>query len=244
METIQLTVAPRTEVQKKVQKLRKQGLIPAVLYGHGLETAHIQVGQKELTHLLRTASESSLIDLTIADAAPVKVLLHEVQRDPLTEEVIHVDFYQVRMDEKLETEIPLHFVGESAAVKNEGGILVKNHDHLKVRVLPGDLVPSIEVDITALASLNTSLKLKDITLPKGIEPLIEQEEVLVVVTPPRSDEELKLLEEEITEDVAAVEGGEKAEEGAATAEGDAEGSKEEKKGEKSGEAKSASGGKD
>lgn len=219
METISLTAAPRTEVRKKVHQLRKQGKIPAVLYGHGIETTHLQLDKKEFTKVLKTASESSLIDLTIEGGKSVKVLLQDVQLDPLTEEVLHADLHQVRMDEKLETEIPLHFVGESPAVKNEGGILVRSHDHVKVKALPGALVPSIDVDISALTELNAALKIKDLVVPEGIELLHDAEEVLAVVSPPRTEEELKSLEGEVTEDVSAVEGAEKKEEGEEAAEG-------------------------
>lgn len=221
MDTIHLTAAPRTEVKKQVRNLRKQGKIPAVLYGHGIATTHVQLDAGAFAKALQKAGEATLIDLAVGSSAPVKVLVHDVQHHPVTGDVLHVDLYQVRMDEKIQTEIPFEFVGESPAVKQEGGILVKNHAAVKIEALPGDLVPHLVVDITALANINDALKLKDLAIPKGIQPLMEPEEVIVVVSPPRSEAELKELEQAITEDVSAVgEAVEKKPEEGAEAEGE------------------------
>ena len=123
MEKIELIAAPRTAIRKQVHNLRKQGQLPAVLYGHGIPTEHLQMDARAFQRVLLKAGESTLIDLSIGGKPAVKVLVHDIAEDPVTSEILHVDLYQVRMDETIETEIQFNFIGESPAVKNAGGIL-------------------------------------------------------------------------------------------------------------------------
>lgn len=200
-----LTAKKRHLLGKPVQRLRRQGGVPAVLYGHGVAATPLVVDRLAFEKVYRQVGESTLLDLALEDASSVKVLVQDVQVHPTTGVVQHVDFHQVRMDERLEVDIPLKFVGESPAVKEHGGVLIKNLDHVRVQCLPQDLVHEIEVDLTTLIELNQSLQLKDIALPPGLKVLVNEDEILATVTPPRSEAELAALKEKVEEDVTVVE---------------------------------------
>jgi large subunit ribosomal protein L25 len=141
----------------------------------------------------------------IYPAQPTKVLIHAVQHHPTRPDILHVDFYQVRMTEKLETDIELNLIGESAAVKEMGGILVRSMDKVKVSCLPGDLVHSIDVDIAALKTFEDRIRVADIVAPKGITIMENPEEIVATVSQPRTEAELASLNEEVKVDVANVE---------------------------------------
>lgn len=205
METLQLHADRRTVSGKANKKLRQTNSLPGVVYGHGVPSTSVTVDAIAFQKAYRTAGSSSLVDLAIDDAAPVKVLIHAVQQHTTKSTPIHVDFYQVRMTEKVQTDIELNFVGESTAVKEAGGILIRTLDKVKVESLPGDLVPAIDVDLTALKTFSDRIHVKDILAPKGITILDGGDEVVASVTPPRSEEELASLSAKVEVDVAAVE---------------------------------------
>jgi len=204
METFVLEAQERDVTGKKVSSLREKGLIPGVLYGHKVAGKMVSVSEIPFTKVFQKAGESTLVDLVVDGNPAVKVLIYDIQKDPLTDRFAHVDFYQVDMTEKLTTEIPLKFIGESRAVKELGGILVKSVQELKVRCLPGDLVHEIVVDISSLKTFDDVIKVSDIALPSGIATLEHASDVVVNVTPPLSEAELKKLEEKPVEDVSAV----------------------------------------
>lgn len=218
MADITIRARAREVLGKKTQTLRHAGDLPAVLYGKGVDALSLTVNLNEFQRAYRMAGESTLIDLAVERAAPVKVIIQEVQRHPVTSALLHVDFRQVNMAEKITTEIPLVFTGESAAVKELGGVLVKNLDEIEVKSLPGDLVHEIKVDISALQTFEDIIHVGDLALPKGIEPLADAKEVICLVTPPRSEKELAELEEKVEEKVEAVEGVKKEEPTEETAE--------------------------
>lgn len=195
----------RTAVGKQAKNLVRTNTVPAVLYGHGLENLNLEVGASEFSKIFRQAGSSSLVDLVIDESPAVKVLIHDVQRHPTKHEVMHIDFYQVKMTEKLETDIELDFVGESPAVKEQGGIFVRALDKVQVSCLPGDLVHTIAVDISSIKTFEDRIAVKDIVVPKGITILDDPETIVASVTPPRSDAELEALEGAVTEDVSGVE---------------------------------------
>ncbi len=205
MDTIVLKADRRTIEGKATKKLRQANSLPAVVYGHGVPSRSVTVDAIDFQKAYRTAGSSSLVDLAIDGAAPVKVLIHAVQPHTTKSTPIHIDFYQVRMTEKVQTDIDLNFIGESAAVKEAGGILIRTLDQVKVECLPGDLVPAIDVDLSALKTFTDRIHVKDIVIPTGITILDGGEEVVASVTPPRSEEELASLSEKVEVDVAAVE---------------------------------------
>jgi large subunit ribosomal protein L25 len=203
--------------------------VPAVMYGQGVEAQPITVGRSEFIKVFRGAGSSALIDVSVGSSTPVKALIKEVQVDPLTMEPRHIDFYQVRMDKPLEADIPLVFVGESDAVKNQGGTLVKSLDEIKVRCLPADLPHEIQVDLGKLATFEDLINVGSINPPKGVEFLDDATLTIATVARPLTEEELKKLEESQVGDVTAVKSEadiKKAEEEAKAA---AEGAAEEKK---------------
>ncbi len=204
MEALKLQAKKRDIKGKRVKVLRSEGQIPAVVYGHGVESKDLTVDYRAFEKLFSKAGESSLIDLEVEGGAPVKVLIHAVQFDPLKGRISHVDFRQVNMKEKLDAEVILKFVGEAPAVKTGGAILVRNMDTITVRCLPGDLVHEIEVDLTRLVNVDDRITIGDITPPPGMEFQAEPGELIVVANAPISEEELASLEAKPEADVSAV----------------------------------------
>lgn len=193
-QTFKLNASKREIIGKQVKNLRKVGIIPAVMYGHGGKPQPISINEKEFEKIYREAGTSSLVDLVIKDEKPIKVLTHEPQNNPINEKPMHVDFYRVRMDEKIRTEIPLEFTGESEAVEQNDGSLVTNRDNVEVECLPSDLINHITVDISALKTFDDTITVAELIIPQGIEILTDKEEVIAIVKPPRSEEELAELE--------------------------------------------------
>lgn len=204
MDVLTLPAQPRAELGKTVDRLRRRHLIPAVIYGHNLPSQTISVDERVFQRVYRQAGSSSLVDLVIGEQPPLKTLIQAIQRHPTTQHVTHVDFYQVKMGEKITADIELRFVGESSAVKEQGGVFVRARDAVKVECLPGDLVPSIDVDISVLKKFDDRLHVSDLTVPSGITLLEKTDEVVASVTPPRSEEELAALSEKVEENVEAV----------------------------------------
>lgn len=199
--------------QTKAKEIRRQKKIPGVIYGSDFDTISVAVDNLEFNKVFEKAGESSLINLAIDSGKSEKVLVHDVQRDPVTLNVIHIDFYKVNMREKIKTAIPIVGIGDSPAVIDLEGALINNRDEVEVECLPGDLIPQIEVDVSVLKTFDDVVKVTDLKVPSGIEILDDPEEVIFLIQPPRSDEELAELEEEVKEDVESVEvEGEKKEE--------------------------------
>lgn len=220
----------REKLGREAKQLRRDMKIPAVLYGEKVESQPITVGRTAFVKLLDTAGYSSLIDMKINGGDAVKTVLKDVQVHPITMDPIHADFYQVDMNKEMEATIPLEFVGESRAVKEEGGTLVKSMYEIDVSCLPADLPAEIEVDVSALNSFDDAITVEDLKLPKGVEALTDAELTIASVARPLTEEELKALEESQVGDVSsvAVEGAE-AKEGEEAAEGEAAEAGEEKK---------------
>lgn len=204
METFRLIARRRSDAGGRLTALRRSKQVPAVVYGHGVANRSVVVDARELQRVYLQAGTTSLVDLVIDQDPAVKVLIHDLQRHPTNSSVIHADFYQVKMTEKLQTEIELQLVGESPAVKEQGGILVRALDKLKVECLPSDLVPSINVDISSLKTFTDRIHVRDISIPSGITVMEKPDEVVVSVTPPRSEAEIEALSQKVEEDVTAV----------------------------------------
>ncbi len=210
---------------QSASKTRGQNFIPAVIYGKKFENQNLMLDGALFIHLYKEAGSSNLINIEIGEKN-VKTLIHDVQHHPVTNKIIHVDFLKIDMKEKIKTEIPLEFVGETDLVIQQEGSLITSKDAVEVECLPADLVDHINVDISVLTDFDMNIKVADIKVPSGMEILDDPEEVVALVQPPRSDEELEALDEEVVEDVEAVEvekGGEE------TTEGEENESKEEKK---------------
>ena len=197
---ISLKAATRLVTGKKVKKIRENGLTPGVLYGHDTKPQSLELKTIEFVKAYEEAGTSTLIDLKIDESNSVKVLAHEPQVNPVTSKPLHVDFYKVRMDEKIKTEIPLEFIGESDAVKNDDGTLITNRDNIEIECLPNDLIPNYEIDLSVLKTFDDQITVGDIKVPSTVEILTDADEVIAFVEPPRSDEELAELEESAEEE--------------------------------------------
>lgn len=203
MQVITIQAEARDKAGRQVRALRRTGKLPAVVYGHGVTPTNVQVDPREFEKAYRAAGESSLVDLVLS-GAPRKVLIQDVQYDPVKDRPIHVDFREVSLTEKVRTHVKLVFTGEAPAVKALGGILVKNLNELEIEALPNDLVHEIVVPITGLAAFGNSIRVKELAIPAGIHVLNDVEIVAVTVTAPRSEEELKALEGTVEADVSQV----------------------------------------
>jgi len=221
MKQFTLAAQPRQLTGKKVKQLRAKGLIPGIIYGHLERPEPISVEAKDFRRVFQDAGTGTLVDLTIGEQKPLKVLIHEPQAHYLTGEPIHADFYAVKMDEEIETEIPIHFVGVAPAVEELEGNFISNKDELTIKCLPGDLIPSVEVDISSLKTFDNLIRVTDIKVPETIKVMDDPEETVALVTPPRSEEELEaeLAEDKTAEEAAVEELGKELEDGG---EGDAE----------------------
>lgn len=215
MRRLELEVLKRDIKGKKVRFLRRGGLIPANVFGHGMDSLAVQVDARKLHHLLARAGGTDLISLKIGNSAsPTNVLIREVQKDPLTGEAIHVDFYQVKMTEKLKAEVPLVFVGEAPALKLKNVSLMHSMTSLHIEALPDDLPHNIEVDISSLAEPEQSLHIKDISVNEKVTVLDDPEQMVIKVAEVRKQvEEEAVVKAEVAEGEEAV-----AVEGAAAAE--------------------------
>jgi len=200
MSEIKITATKR-EMGDSVKQLRAQGILPGILYGHKTANVVLKVPTKDFHKVYKEAGVNTLIDLQVENDTSVKVLIHDVAHDGVTDEPIHVDFYQVKMDEPIHAEIPLEYVHEAPAVRELGGVLVKQLDVLPVKCLPQDLIKSIQVDLSSLAEFDNVIRMEDLTIPSNIEVLKEPIQVIAVVTPPRVEEKPEQsAEEDITEE--------------------------------------------
>jgi large subunit ribosomal protein L25 len=206
MTKINLKSKIREEVGKNLNSFREQGLIPAVVYGHKVKPRNLWINYLDFKKAFDNAGESTVIELEIGEKEKVNALIHDSQSDPLTGKFSHIDFFQIRMDEEIETEVPIEFLGESPAVKELGGMLVKNMDAIGVKCLPGNLPHEFKVDISKIKTFDDHFKVSDLEIPEKVEILSEMDTVIALVAPPRTEEELASLEEKIEEDVTKVEG--------------------------------------
>ncbi len=196
-----MSINLKAEKRDLQQKLDPNFYVPGVLYGKKIENLNIKVKKNDFKKAWEEAGESNLIDLKINDTESVKVIIKDVQYEPVKYIPIHVDFYQVNMKEKITAEIPLEFIGESKAVKALGGLLMKYTDVVEVKCLPGDLLDHIDVDISLLTGFEDSIHMKDLKLPESMELLRDLEEIVVNVIAPKSDDQIAQEEEKEKADV-------------------------------------------
>ncbi|RME86446.1 MAG: 50S ribosomal protein L25/general stress protein Ctc [Caldilineae bacterium] len=203
-----LNVEPRTQTGHQAHQVRAAGLVPGVVYGQGQEAQPLQFKEIDLVRLLRAGGASQLIQLKGLGKKPMHVLLREVQRHPTRRTIMHVDFYRVQMDVAVRTEVPIHLVGESPAVKG-GAVLLHNLDRIEVECLPRAIPEAFEVDLSVLESIDDVIHVSDLPTIDGVTILNDPEETIVSLTIPR-----KLAEEleEEAEEAAAAEAEEAAEE--------------------------------
>ncbi len=231
MEKTKLKAETRDIVGRKVKALRKQGFVPAVVYGHDFKPISIQVLRKDFEKVYTEAGESSIVYLNIGDQ-DYPTIIHDVMLDPVTDKFLHADFYKVRLDEKITANIHLNFVGESPAVKDSDGILVKNISEIEVEGFPQDLPNQIDVDISTLKNFGDQISIEDLAISDKLKITNESDALVVLVQEPISEEELQAQLETPTsaaEDVEVIKKEKPEEEGEEGEEPQSETKKEEKK---------------
>lgn len=199
MDGVTLTAASRNQAGKgAARSLRREGKVPAVIYGHGRDPQSLAVEAPAVARLLDViGGETVLIDVAIDGGAPVKAIVREVQRNPVRrQDVIHLDLYAVVADEPIVVDVPVHIVGTAEGVRNQGGVLDHHLHRLTIKCLPGDIPEHIEVDVTPLA-VGQAIHVGDIKLAKG--ELQHDDDVSIVTV-------LAARVEETTEAAAPTEG--------------------------------------
>jgi large subunit ribosomal protein L25 len=180
MQREKVTVQPRTISGKAVKKLRREGIMPANVYGKDIESASVQLPLADFTALYKKVRETGLIDLAL-DGKTLPVLIHNVQRNPMTGDVIHADFFKVNLREKITSNIPVSFVGEPIAVKDKVGLLLTPLTEIEVEALPTDLPEKIEVNVENLAAIDDQITVGDISAPQGVTFLTDAAQVVAKI---------------------------------------------------------------
>jgi len=205
---IKLSAEPRKKTGKQLNTLRKKGKLPAVVYGaETKKPLSIAVDYKDFKEIYKEVGGTSLISLKIkGKGKEYPVLIHDYQKHPLTDNFLHVDFYQASLEEEVEATVPIVFTGTSIAVEGKEGTLVKNMSEIQVKALPQKLPSKIEVDISSLEDFEDHITVEDLDLPEGAKFLREPDEIIASVTPPEEvEEELEKPIEEKVEEVETVE---------------------------------------
>ncbi|HXI45234.1 MAG TPA: 50S ribosomal protein L25 [Candidatus Acidoferrales bacterium] len=202
-----LSATHRSVTGKKVAALRRDGKIPAVVYGREVASDSLTIDAKEFETLRRHAGATTLVDLSIEGKKPTPVLVHSVQTHPVTRHPLHVDLYLVRMTEELTIDVSLVSEGTSPAVVDLGGTLNHALEHVRVKALPSDLPASIHYSIDGLATFEDLIHVSDLAIPAGVTLLTDPGEVVARILPPRV-EEVEAPAAEAVEGEAGAEGAE------------------------------------
>jgi large subunit ribosomal protein L25 len=203
VDKAKLLAKERTVVGKKVRALRRTGLLPLVIYGKDRQATALEVDAHDFDLLYKKAGGNTIVAIDIEKEDESKerknVLIHRVETDPVSGNLLHADLLQIKMNEKLTTNVPLHFVGDSAAVIDLQGSLLTEMDEVEVECLPADLPHELEVDLGPLVDFDAVVHVSDIVAPAGVVILTDPEMTVARVEAPRSDEELEELEEPVAE---------------------------------------------
>jgi len=211
---LRLKAMHRTVLGKKTRFLRRQRITPAHLYGRGVSSMALQCDTDELVNLVAHAGKTRLVNLEVDGEKPKSVFVREIQRDVITRELLHIDFYQIKRTEKIAVDVPIVLVGEAPALKFKGRMLVHGINSLSVECLPTNVPPQIDIDITQLEEVEQAIHVKDIVLDPEITVHADPEQLVAKIS--------KVMVKEEVEEVAKVEEEALAEEeGKATAEAEA-----------------------
>lgn len=221
MQKMQLKVQKREVLGKKVKNLRKQGLIPTTIYGKKIKSESLQVNTKDFLKVYKKAKETGLVDLLIDEKEPRPVLIHNIQKDPISGIILHADFYQVDLKEKVKAMVPIVAQGEAKAVTDNKGVILHVLSEIEVEALPTELPEKIEVDVTILSDVDQSIFVKDLPVDKSkIAVLTSPEEIVFKVgslITKEVEEQMKAEEEAKAQAQASSAEGEVKAEGSATA---------------------------
>jgi large subunit ribosomal protein L25 len=214
---LQLKASTRQTNGKRSRQLHREGKLAAVVYGHDTQPTSLVLDRMEFQKVFVKSGRTHLVDLVVDGDRTEKVLVREIQIHPRRLGPIHVDFYQVNLEEKITVEVPIHLSGESAAVKRGDADVLWPVHAIRVECLPSDIPESFEVDITPLEEIESEFRVAELNVPKGVTVLLDPEELIVKIVHKR---EMK-VEEEVPSAEAVVTA-----EGEAAAEGEGEGAEE------------------
>lgn len=225
MEQTPLSAQKREILGRKVKTLRKQGLIPAHIFGHKTETIHVQVNGHDFHKVFEKTGETGVIDLEV-DGKSHPVLVRDIQLDPITGDFLHIDFYQVNLSEKVKVNVPLEIIGEAPAVEKKIGLLLTPVTEVEVEALPTDIPETIQVDISALSNIGDVIKIADLKVDQSKVAIQADPELVVIQIGELVTKEMEAVEAEAEAAAAAAEETEGAEgeekvEGEEGAEGEA-----------------------
>ncbi len=201
-----LEVAPRTTVGRHVSGLRRQGLVPGIIYGHSVKPLTVEIPGKDFARMFHRAGRSHLLQLRVEGERVARpVLIKELQINPRTAEPVHVDFFQVNLLEKLTVQVPVVLVGEAPATKFNAGELLHLIHQLEVSCLPDAIPGEIDIDVSGLAEIDDAVRISEVQLPEGVElaAALDPDEVIAKIAAPRVQEEEAAPEAEEGAEVAA-----------------------------------------
>jgi large subunit ribosomal protein L25 len=201
-----LKAQSRKILGRKNKAQREKKILPGVVYGHGFKSQSIELDLINFEKVFKEIGNTSLIDLEIDDQKTIKVLIHDLQYDFLTNKIQHVDFYKIKAGEKITVEVKLNFINEAPTVKEQGGVLFNNLDKIEIKCLPEDLINEIKIDLGKLKTFEDTIRVKDLEIPEKIELITDKEELIVQVERPKTTAQLEAeLEEEKKEEVGEEE---------------------------------------
>jgi len=188
-EKITLKVERREILGKKVKKLRREGILPASIYGKNVKSLAVQLYLKDFLPVYKKVGETGIIELNlVGEEKPRHVLIHNVQMDPVSDNPLHVDFRQVLLTERITASIPVELVGESPAVAQKLGVLIQTLSEVEVEALPTDLPEQFTVDVSNLKEVDQAITVGDLKPPAGVKILTPEKEILVKINPPTKEE--------------------------------------------------------
>ena len=199
MQTLELNAKRRTVLGKAVKGLREAGIVPAELYGHKIDNVHLELEESELGRVYKESGENTIVNVKF-DNKSVPVLIHDVHMNSVNQKVLAVDLYQVNLNEKITTNVPLEFVGESYAVKEMAGVLIRALDEVEVEALPMNIPHSIKVDISVLDDFTKSITVSDLKVDGDFEIKTDAATGVASVAEPRV-EEVEPVKEMSVEDI-------------------------------------------
>ena len=204
MDDLTLQAAKRDVLGKKTRFLRRQGITPSHLFGHNIKSLALQCDTAQLQRIITQAGTTRLINLEIEkEKRPRSVFIREIQRDEVKRQLLHVDFYQVRKDEKIETDVPIVLVGEAPAMKGKGRILAHGVTSLSIECLPDRIPPQIEVDLSSLEEVGQAIHVKDIVLSPDITVTTAADQIVVKVNEVRVERVEEVVAEEVEAEAVA-----------------------------------------
>jgi len=181
MANVELKVKSRNIVGKQVEDLRNEGYMPAVIYGPEFDSVNIMAPKNIFEKLYNEAGNSKIITIYIDDdKTPIEALIQDVSYDPVTNFIVHADFYKFKAGQLMDATIELNFINEAKPVKEKGAILLKSKDEIDVRCLPRDLISEIDVDLSRIQTLDDVIKIKDLVVPENIQVKHDPEEIIAL----------------------------------------------------------------